>query len=399
MSLGSVRPDAMQVSRTIPSTAPTSARASSQSGPARLRSGVWLRAALAFAFWTGIGFLFSTQIYFLTPEGSWLAAMRSAMPRWYAWGLLTPFIFAADRSLLRTRPLLWRLLLHVPLGLFFTFMVEALRYGAQVAFTGGVSAVLPFLIQGTYWDILIYGLIVGVYVAWDSTAEAQQRQLREAQLEAHLAEAHLRTLQAQLHPHFLFNALNTISAYTETEPRMARRMMAQLGELLRASLDHAAEQEVPLQDELAFLDNYLAIERLRFEDRLTVEVRVENGVRDALVPSFILQPLVENAIRHGTGTQMRRGHILITARRKAQWLALSVEDDGAGLPAGWRLEDHGGVGLLNTVQRLEELYGSAHHFHIAGAPGAGVCVHIELPYRSVQGNERPTRYASEIAPL
>lgn len=385
----------MQLERTISPVALAPSQPSWLGGPTRPRHSVW-QATLALAFWTGVGLLFSTQLYFLTPDGSWLAAMTSAMPRWYAWGLLTPLIFLADRRLLRGRPLPWRLFLHFPLGLLFALVVDVFRYGAAVAFSGAAAGpALPFIVRGLYWDILIYGLIVGAYLAWDSAAEAQRRQLRETQLEGHLAEAHLRTLQAQLQPHFLFNALNTISAYTETEPRLARRMMAQLGALLRASLDHAAEQEVPLRDELAFLDNYLAIEQVRFQDCLTVEVRVEDEASDALVPSFVLQPLVENAIRHGVNPQMRQGHILITARRVGQRLALSVEDDGAGLPRGWSLEDHGGVGLLNTAQRLEKLYGVEHDFDVGGAPGQGVRVHIALPWRIGPEGERRIRYASE----
>ncbi|NBB73612.1 MAG: hypothetical protein GVY35_08040 [Bacteroidetes bacterium] len=346
----------------------------------------WARALLALAFWSGLGLLFSTQLYFLSPEGSWAAAMKTAMPRWYAWGLLTPLLIAADRRLLRRRSLRLRLALHLPLGLLFALAVETLRYGAEAAFTGGnPEPAFAFFLRGAYWDILIYGLIVGLYIAWDLAAEAQRRQLREAQLESHLAEAHLRTLRAQLRPHFLFNALNTISAYTETDPRVARRMMAHLGALLRASLDHADGHEVPLERELTLLDDYLAIEMLRFEGRLTVDICVPDSVRDALVPVFLLQPLVENAIGHGINAQMRGGHVRIQAHRDDGRLLLTVEDSGVGLPAGWRLDDHGGVGLMNTTQRLEELYGADHDFQIEGAPGDGVRVQVALPYRAGDG--------------
>ena len=371
---------------------------SSTSPKLNRRSNSGLRVLLAFALWTGIGLLFSTQVYFLTPGGSWLAAMQAAMPRWYAWGLLAPLIVAIDRRWLRKKPLAGRLLLHVPLGLLFALAVEALRYGAATILAGAPPGpVIPFFLRGTYWDVLIYGLIVGVYIAWDLSAEAQRRQLREAQLEARLADVRLRTLQAQLHPHFLFNALNTISAYTEAEPGLARRMMAELGNLLRVSLDHSGRQEVALEDELAFLDTYLAIERLRFEDRLTVDVQATADVRDALVPSFLLQPLVENAIRHGINAQMRGGHIRVDVHREARQLVLTVEDNGAGLPAAWRLEDHGGVGLLNTAQRLEELYGSTHAFEVSGALDEGVCVRIALPYRQVEKDGRPPLYAAQTA--
>jgi len=197
----------------------------------------WAKALLALAFWSGLGLLFSTQIYFLSPEGSWAAAMKTAMPRWYAWGLLTPLLIAADRRLLRHRSLRLRLALHLPVGLLFALAVETLRYGAEAAFTGGnPEPAFAFFLRGAYWDILIVGLIVKLYIAWDLAAEAQQRQLREAQLESHLAGAHLRTLRAQLRPHFLFNTLNTISAYT-ADPRVARRMMVHLGALDRVRVE------------------------------------------------------------------------------------------------------------------------------------------------------------------
>jgi LytS/YehU family sensor histidine kinase len=203
-------------------------------------------------------------------------------------------------------------------------------------------------------------------------------------------------LQSQLNPHFLFNTFNTISAFTETDPRMARRMMARLGGLLRSSLDHAGRQEVTLAEELRFLDDYLTIERLRFEDRLTVDIRVEDGVRDALVPSFVLQPLVENAIRHGTGATLRNGHVCLSAGQVGDRLMLQIEDDGAGLPEGWRLEDHAGVGLSNTARRLAELYGSKSTFLVGNRTGGGVRVEIALPFRrETQAAAQPCLHATD----
>jgi LytS/YehU family sensor histidine kinase len=229
---------------------------------------------------------------------------------------------------------------------------------------------------------------VGASLATSYAAEARRREqqaaelaLHSAQLETHLAEARLRALQSQLNPHFLFNTFNTISAFTETDPKTARRMMARLGALLRSSLDHAGRQKVRLDEELNFLEDYLTIERLRFEDRLTVDVQVEDGLRDALVPSFVLQPLVENAIRHGTGALLRSGQVHVTAQRSADRVMLEVEDDGVGLPVGWRLEDHAGVGLSNIQRRLKELYGSDHTFIIAGRAEGGVRVEIALPFQ------------------
>ncbi|MPY86789.1 MAG: hypothetical protein GEU99_02595 [Luteitalea sp.] len=361
----------------------------------------WIKAALALAFWTGLGLLFSTQSYLLWPEATWMDAMQIAMPRWYVWGLLAPFVFAADRRLLGRMSPVRRILTHVPLGMPFILVAVAMHYGLRVVLPvmGHPDSVARFFLQNVFGEAMVYALIVGASLATSYAAEARQREqeaaelaLHSAQLETHLAEARLRVLQSQLNPHFLFNTFNTISAFTETDPKTARRMMARLGTLLRSSLDHAGRQEVTLAEELTFLEDYLTIERLRFEDRLTVDVRVEEDVRNALVPSFILQPLVENAIRHGTGALLRNGHVHVSERRVGDWLTLVVEDDGIGLPEGWRLEDHAGVGLSNIARRLEELYGSRHRFVVADRAKGGVRVEISLPFR------RDTQVPAPAAP-
>jgi LytS/YehU family sensor histidine kinase len=250
------------------------------------------------------------------------------------------------------------------------------------------DSVPRFFLQQSFGAATTYALIVGASMTTGYAAQARKREqeaaklaLHSSKLEARLAEAKLRLLQAQLNPHFLFNAFNTISALTETDPKAARRMMDRLATLLRSSLDHAGRQEVTLREELTFLEDYLSIERLRFEDRLTVDVRVADDVDEAFVPSFVLQPLVENAIRHGTGALLRRGHVRVSARRAASLLILEVEDDGVGLPEGWRLADHAGVGLSNIARRLEELYGADHTFVVLPRPEGGVRVEISLPLR------------------
>ena len=349
----------------------------------------WLKPALVLAFWTGIGLLFSVQVYYLWPDGTWERAMRISMPRWYVWGLLAPFVFAADRRLLGRMPPSRRILAHVPIGIPFILAAMALLYALQGALRGQFpESVARYFLQNVPGDGMVYALIVGVSVAGSYAAEARTREqeaarlaVHSAELEKHLAEAKLRALQSQLNPHFLFNTFNTISAFTETDPKTARRMMARLGTLLRSSLDHAGRQQVTLREELTFLEDYLTIERLRFEDRLTVDVRIEENVHDALVPSFVLQPLVENAIRHGTGARLRSGHVSVTARHTDDRLMLSVDDDGVGLPDGWRLEDHAGVGLSNIARRLKELYGSGHAFAVTGGAERGVRVDIAVPYR------------------
>jgi len=351
----------------------------------------WVKAALALTLWTGLGLLFSIQVCLLWPGSvTLLRAMQVTMPRWYVWGLLASLTFAVDRRVFGRLPLSKRILAHIPLGISFSFVAMTLDYAVQTILhvEWRPASATQFFLQNFLGQAMVYAVIVGASLATGYAAEARKREqeaaelaLHSAQLETHLTEARLRVLQSQLNPHFLFNAFNTISAFTETDPKTARRMMARLGALLRSSLDHAGRQEVTLAEELRFLDDYLTIERLRFEDRLTVEIQVEYGVRDALVPSFVLQPLVENAIRHGTGALLRAGSVRLSARPAGDRLMLEVDDDGVGLPEGWSIEDHAGVGLSNIARRLEELYGSEHKFVVGNRAEGGVRVEVVLPFR------------------
>lgn len=347
----------------------------------RTKLSPWMIGVGALLFWTLVGLFFASQIYLRTDNG-WVDAARIAMPRWYIWGVLTPLIIWADRLLhLRQKPLGSRLLWHVPLGIFWT-MVYMLASLVVEGWVWGQTMALDtsFFARHFHWDLLIYGLILGAHIARDYYVELQQRELKATQLEGMLAEARLHTLQTQLHPHFLFNTLNAISAFIEKEPQTARRMMAFLGDLLRSSLDVADRQTITLEEELAFLENYLAIERIRFEDQLTISTDVAPEVLKAQVPSLLLQPLVENAIRHGITTRASVGHIAIQAHRDGDQLVVAVCDNGIGLPPGWRLEANKGLGLSNTVGRLEHLYNGQHVFAIDTAEGGGVCVEVRLPF-------------------
>jgi signal transduction histidine kinase len=337
-----------------------------------------------------VGLLFSGQMYLLSPGDGWAGALTRNMPQWLVWGLLVPLILRADRRLGAGRAVWARALLHVPLGVAWTTVALAIRFAVRPVLHGGYPpSVARFMAERFPWDLLIYGAIAGLAVARDYAADARRREreaaqlaLRASQLETGLAEARLHVLGAQLQPHFLFNALNAISAYTEDEPRRARRLMAQLGELLRASLDHAARPEVTLAEELAFLEAYLGIERARFEDRLTVAVRADGAVLDAGVPAFLLQPLVENAIKHGIVRRRAHGRVDVEAWREGDTLRLRVRDDGVGLPGGWSLSRNAGVGLRNAAERLDRLYPGAHRLHVAPRPGGGTAVEVAIPFRA-----------------
>jgi two-component system, LytTR family, sensor kinase len=264
-------------------------------------------------------------------------------------------------------------------GIVFVLHVHSLRGRISVKSAGQAST--PVAVQMPLIISLVYWLIVSAYIAIKSQNAVRDRKRRITELESLLAQSRIETLRTQLNPHFLFNALNTISAHVESAPRTARWMLEQLGDLLRLSLDHAGEQEIPLQQELAFVDRYLKLQKIRYEEKLDVIVDVEPTALRALVPTFILQPLLENAIRYGIAMRPAPGTIEIEAWQEGDTLHLTVRDDGPGLPANWDPECGLGVGLSNTRERLRRLYGDDQSFHVTGAPGAGVQVDLTLPFR------------------
>jgi LytS/YehU family sensor histidine kinase len=309
--------------------------------------------------------------------------------------VLTPAIVWLDTRLGRGRTLPWRVALHVPLGVVWTTVAIGLRLVSRPLRGVGVPPdVGAFFLDRFYSDLLIYAVIAGASMARDYAAQVRERErqahqlaIERAELERDLVQARLQGLRAQLQPHFLFNALNTISAFTETDPPTARRLMGQLGSLLRASLAHAGRPLVTLGDELTFLDDYLAIESARFEDRIVVTVDADDDLLECAVPGFLLQPIVENAIRHGVSPRLSGGRVEVTAARAdGAGIALRVRDDGVGVPAGWDLATDAGVGLRNVASRLEHLYRRVDLLHVRTRPGGGVDVEITIP---LTGGARP----------
>jgi two-component system LytT family sensor kinase len=339
----------------------------------------------AFLLWTALAGVFATQLYFAGL--SWSQALSWTLPRWYSWGLATPLIFWLDRWIAARTSLPVRVALHVPLAVVWSTLTILLRLAVR-PLRG--SALPPdfaeYFLDRFYSDLLIYAVIAGVsfsrlYAAQvkRSAREAHEMALRTADLERRLVESQLQSLRAQLHPHFLFNALNTISSFTETSPQTARRLMAQLGDLLRASLRHTTQPLVALGEELTFLDDFLAIESARFEGRIRVSVRADEGLLQARVPGFLLQPLVENAIRHGVGPRLAGGTVDVTVTGTPAALSVRVRDDGVGLPPGWTFARNAGVGLRNVDARLTHLYGRPRLLTLVPIASGGVEVRIDLP--------------------
>jgi LytS/YehU family sensor histidine kinase len=229
-------------------------------------------------------------------------------------------------------------------------------------------------------NLMMYWLVVLGHLGWHYYTQYREREVVAAQLQKELVEARLQALRMQLNPHFLFNALHAVSALIHDNPDLADRVLARLSDLLRLSLDQSKPQEVPLHEEFAFLDHYLEIEQTRFADRLEVQKQVEPGAENALVPFLILQPLVENAIRHGIEPSPDPGLLRIQAVRKNGELHLRVSDNGMGL-SNWAKTSKGeGIGLSNTRSRLKHLYGAAFRMEVREATPRGVETIISIPF-------------------
>jgi len=229
---------------------------------------------------------------------------------------------------------------------------------------------------------LVYWGILTVTLALDYQRSLRRERIRSAEIESRLARAELAALKMQLHPHFLFNTLNTIASLIREQPSEAERTVVRLADLLRISLEGSADSEISLRSELLFLQKYLDIEQIRFQDRLTIAYEIEDEAFDALTPPLILQPLVENAIKHGIAPLERDGKLTLRGAVRNGSLVLTVEDNGPGLASDWERKVDKRVGLANTRERLRQLYGANQRFEIETPQGGGARVRISLPYHT-----------------
>lgn len=352
----------------------------------------WMRGLLIFGFWTLIGLSFASQFYISSAKVgnpvTWSQAMSSSLLDWYVFAVLSfPVILLARHFHFDSA--FWRRSIGVHLV---ACAVFSLGYMILRAWVGQAqywwndqpvsfaAAFKPLLVKTWHFNLLIYWVIVSVSHAFDYYRKFQDRELQTLELEKRLTEAKLQALQMQLNPHFLFNTLHAISSLMHKDVEAADRMIARLSDLLRRTLESTDTQEVSLRQELDFLQSYLEIEQTRFGDRLTLRMDIAPDTLDARVPNLILQPLVENAIRHGLEPHARPGQIELSARRENGRLRLQVRDNGGGLPTHQPLEE--GVGLANTRARLQQLYSDAHRFEFHNAPAGGLEVRVTIPFRS-----------------
>ena len=336
------------------------------------------------------GLIMSAQVHLSSTMGGrpigWGKSFALQLPVAAAWTLFSPVILALGRRFpIIGKRWLRHVGLHLVVSLSFIFLIDillswltprVLGLADRDLLTRAARLFVIWIVSDglLYWSILTVGLAVAHY------RRLRERERTALELETQLAQADLHALKSQLQPHFLFNSLHTIGSLVRTGDRdSAVKVTADLGELLRRMLDGASQQEVPLRQELDFIKSYLDIEQMRFRDRLTVTFAVDEAVLDARVPHLVLQPLVENAIRHGIAPHAFAGHVEVTARRVGSTLELVVRDDGPG--AGNGDGSRPGIGLTNTRARLSRLYGNEFKLAVINLPQGGLESRVEIPFQ------------------
>jgi LytS/YehU family sensor histidine kinase len=360
---------------------------------------------VGFAIFTLIGLAFAMSGYAMyAVKGEPIAFVKTlywGLAEWWLWALLAPGIFWLDSRFPLDRQR-WRR--SVPMHLLAwvgVLLVHEAGYVLLERASGWTMNPLPplprhillFVSKRAPFDLLVYAALVGLSCMANIYRRYQERELRASQLEAQLTRAQLDALRSQLQPHFLFNTLNTISSLVTSDAAAAERVVSRLGDLLRLSLKHTGQHQLPLREELEFLGHYVDIQRSRFRERLQVEVDAPGDTLDGLVPTFVLQPLVENAVRHGIEPRTGPGRVWVSARRNAERLILEVADNGPGLVQGEGDNGGGngsgngrGIGLANTRARLQQLYGAQQEISLSNRPEGGVVVRIEVPWREAAVN-------------
>src|SRR5436309_11073859 len=355
------------------------------------------RAALLFVGWTLVSIIFAGISYAAAigennKEFDFVSALMLNLVQFYLWAILSPLIFRFSRRFpIELRPLnLRNLFLHFPALVSFAGIHQIIHLAVLWFITPRLRRQFPALIDcyrayfgfGFYIDLIIASLIVIAVHALLYYQNFRASELEQSSLKAQLAQARLRALKMQLHPHFLFITLHSISSLVLEDPPKANSMIARLGDFLRLTLDHSDEQLVTLKEETEFVRCYLEIEQVRFGDRLAVEFKIEPATLVAEVPHLILQPVVENAIQHAIAPHAVPGRIEITASRRDDSLRLEVTDTGPGLAATGNGNEGRRVGLSNVRARLEQLFGSTFSLEMTNGSSRGLTVTIEIPFRS-----------------
>lgn len=367
-----------------------------KSGVARFLEKRRTRFAMIWLIWTIVALFFSTQVYMMyystgnlpIPYAKAFLVQASAC---YLWALTTPLVlWLARRYRIDRNNWLKRVLFHALLSIGLSSTLIVIHFVLYMLIMGHAEKITPFwTFDYLYWNLdrwlLVYWFIFLTSHAANYYRSYREGELKASQLRTELAQAQLAALKMQVHPHFLFNTLHSISALLSKDTESARKMITRLGDFLRLTLESGGSMEVTLQQELEFLNGYLEIERIRFQDRLTTNIEVDPEVLNVRVPNLILQPIVENAMRHAI-SRTNAGVVEITAVPRNGSVRIEVKDNGPGLtsePKAIMSRNSRGVGLANTQARLAGLYGSKARFELRNRPTGGLTVMLEVPRHSM----------------
>jgi hypothetical protein len=355
------------------------------------------RLVLICAGWAAVVLLFASQWYLY--DSSRGQAYRFVFYIWwscYMWTILTPVVlWFGSRFPIESGN--WRRMIPVHLAVGLALTCVQISIEATLGWLRGVghftfpAALRHYFSQHTQLSLITYWALVAAAQFYRIHDQSRRRQIRAAQLEAHLAEARLNVLRMQLRPHFLFNTLQATTTLIHEDPAGAEEMLLSLSNLLRVSLDELDTQEIPLSRELRFLQDYMDIERRRFGERLDFEVHVDADAARCAVPTLILQPIVENAIRHGVGKHKEKDVVSISARRQDDQLALEVCNSTGVLEVSADRLLSSGIGLSNTRARLAQLYGPRHFLDLRSINPRGVCVVLSIPARQAHATPETVR--------
>src|SRR5438477_6197614 len=355
----------------------------------------WRRAAFVFGGCTLVSVIFAAVSYAAAAgennkEFDFVSALRLNLVQFYLWAILSPLVFRFSRRFpIEFRPLNVRnLLLYFPALISFAGIHQVIHLAVLWSITPRWRQKYPALIDcyrayfafGFYIDLIIALLIVIAVHTLLYYQSFRASELAQSSLKTDLAQAQLRALKMQLHPHFLFNTLHSISSLVLEDPPKANSMIARLGDFLRLTVDNSDQQLVTLKEETEFLRCYLDIEQVRFGDRLTVTFELEPQTLSAQVPHLILQPVVENAIQHAIAPRSARGHINIEAKCLDSLLRVAISDNGPGISSNAISPAKKCVGLTNVRTRLQQIYGSDFRFELANGGNGGLTVVIEIPF-------------------
>ncbi len=343
------------------------------------------RFAIGFAVWTAVGLVSvqaaATSLAVAGKEMSWRFHLVTCLASVWIWALYTPLIMAAARRwpVLGRGRRLRNFAPHVLMVPALTALDAWLLTSAERLFLGRAvhSSATSYFLSALTLNLISYAVVTAVGSAGLLMRQLRDEEARSARLASQLTTAQLSALRAQLHPHFFFNTLNAIAELIHRDADAADRMVTRLGAFLRRSLDVSERQEIALEEEVEALEAYLDVVRLRFRDRVSVAVEVDPDALSAPVPPLVLQPLVENALKHGLEPKEGPGRLEVAARLERGRLVLEVRDDGVGLPASGAVRE--GIGVRNTRDRLRQLYGPAAGLSLEPRPGGGTVATVLLP--------------------